>query len=237
MGIMTQDRDTVPATVAGPAPTPTPVAAPEAALSLQQAHIVEAAPSGLCRVRLADRTEATATLAPSCLVRPESGDTVMLAIAGDETRYVLAVLARRDDMPTVLATPGPLHLAPGTGDLVLNTQESLILRAGEAALLTAPAVQMVGGEATLRMRSLLGEIEETDLKLGRLRLFARQIHSVADHLVQKLKTALRLVDETDRVEAGAIEQSATGVMSQRGRVVFTSAREDVRIDGERIHIG
>lgn len=224
MATLTQERDARTASPAG-------------ALALQQARILEVTAFGTCRVRLADGTEESAALAPSCLVLPTVGDTVMLAIASPASRYVLAVLARASEGPTVLATPGALHLAPGTGDLVLNTQESLVLRAGETALLTAPAVQMVGGDATVRMRSLLGEIEETDLKLGRLRLFAQQVHSVAGHLVQKLKTALRLVDETDRTEAGAIEQSASGVMSQRGRVVFTSAREDVRIDGERIHIG
>ena len=86
----------------------------------------------------------TAGIAPSCLVRPEPGDRVLVWRRGREERIAVAVLERKVAAAAVLESPTGLVLeAPR----VSVRAERLHLRAGEL-LTSARAVHEVSGVTT-----------------------------------------------------------------------------------------
>jgi hypothetical protein len=66
---------------------------------------------------------------------------------------------------------------------------------------------------------------------------ARTLRRTADVELSHAKTASRTVDGTETVIAGELMQEARTALAQRAGLVMVDAREDVRINGERITMG
>ena len=101
---------------------------------------------------------ARAVLAPSCLVRPEPGDRVLVWRTGRE-RIALAVLERRGPRVLAVATPGELSLE---ATRIVVRAQSLQLQAGEL-LTSAEAVHEVSRISTRSAELRVAEIG-TDIR-------------------------------------------------------------------------
>jgi len=158
--------------------------------------------------------------ATSCLVEPATGDTV-LAVTTAAGTFVLAILERPTDSPAVLSVPDA-----GTATLA---QDNLTIR---CETLTVDA-----GTTTLRSRVAQVAGQALQAVAERLDVVARTLRRSADHELSHAKTASRTVEGTETVTAGELMQEARTALAQRAGIVMVDAREDVRINGERITMG
>lgn len=193
----------------------------------------------LVRGRSAERRARRAT---SCLLDPAVGDRVLVAVVdGGAEAFVLAVLER----------PGEVgERAPATvsveGDLALKAVGGRVeITASEGVSMVSPAdVSVVSGELRVRSPSasllldgvtFLGKAVRAEL--GRAMVSAEALDQRVGRLTQRLKRALRFVEEGEHVRAESLDYAAEKSVNLRGENTIVTAKELVKVDGGQIHLG
>lgn len=149
-----------------------------------------------------------ASRAFGCLVEPRVGDLVMLGDDGDGGSYILSVVER----PTA---PGQRQSA----DLSVEGCETLSLSSRELSIQGSKAVAVRSG----------GDLELVSLG-GALRMAAADIvSSAASSIVQLAQHWMG--------RAAQISLDASALLRTHGRHHVMTASQEMRIDGERIHMG
>jgi len=175
---------------------------------------------GLSVVLAAGSRRITARRATSCLVEPVPGD-LLAAIDTADGCYVTAVLDRPSEAGAVLSVPGTASATLAQPELKIVC-ETLAVEAGRADLRTRLA--QVAGQT-------LSAVAE------RLDLVARVLRRTADQEFSHAKVATRNVEGVETVSAGELMLEGRSVLAQRAGIILLDAREDVRVNGERITMG
>ena len=170
----------------------------------------------------------------SCLVRPEPGDTALVAWH-EGGGAIIAILERPDASAMTLALPVAATVSAPA--LSLQAAAELGLRAGERVSVGAPELAVTAAESRLAVASVEAHGRDWSLRLNRLSVWADTLHSVARSLLQKLGVSVRVVEGVDQASVGDSLQTVRNTYSLRTQQALLSARQDVRIDGERIHMG
>lgn len=162
-----------------------------------------------------------AVQATSCLLAPVIGDTV-LVYGGPEQSFMLSVLARE---ATVTAEIG----VTGAKDVALTTKGSLAL--------SAPDVKVSARRLTVLTESLM----QTGKQL--VTNFSRSLETYVDKMVNArtitttAQSRSSAIKETETLKAGILVQNIDSVATQNSDVSLITAKEDVRLDAERVSIG
>ncbi|MEQ8398375.1 DUF3540 domain-containing protein [Thalassobaculum sp.] len=162
----------------------------------------------------------SARLAASCLLQPAEGDSV-LAVRTAADVFVLAILERRSETAATLSVPG--------ADSVTLAQPQLALR--------CDTLEVDAKRTTLRSQVAQVAGRTLSAVAERLDVVARTLRRSADHEFSHAKTASRTVEGAENITAGEMMLEARSALSQRAGIVLVDAREDVRVNGERITMG
>ncbi len=175
--------------------------------------------------------------AVSCLIKPLPGDKVL--VVGDFVHgfYILAVLEREETQKQTLEFHGEVDLKVEDGRLTIAAQEGMSLAAAKDISLAARELNIHSLESEVSIHDLvfnggfwLGQVE-------RVRFLATTLDSVIERLSQRIKRSYRTVEEIDQLRAGRLDYLIDKLLSLRGKYSMLTAKEDVKIDGERIHMG
>lgn len=221
------------------APAATYAAALAASPAPAGATLVEGVVRTVAPVWLIDTGDGDCSAVPaaSCLVRPEPGDKVLLCRVGGDRGYILAVLERAAAAtPVTVAAPDGLAFEADRGDVTVRAGGNVTLIGTEAMTLATARLTVRATTATIIADEALADAERLTARTGRLTLVAERVDQMVDHLTARFNHVLRLVTGVDRTQATTIAHEAREELSLRGQRAFISAREDVRIDGERIHL-
>lgn len=205
-----------------------------------------ASPSGLIQARVVDAGEDicrlagssgsfTARRAASCLLQPAAGDTVLLAEAGGSL-WVLAVLVRGDS-PAVLPLPADSTLKVSQGGLKIAVQEELTLAAGKQLSAVAPEVSVQAARAGFSLGVLQLAAGLVDAAVDQVKTVATLLDTAAERVRLKAGSTHRQVQDLEHVQAGQLNVAVKTVLNLRGKHTVMSAESEVRLDGERIHLG
>ena len=160
--------------------------------------------------------------AASCVLEPAPGDTVLaIGVEADAGAFVIAILDRPAGAEAVLSVPGAAETALVQDRLALRC-ERLTVDAGDATL-RGRVARVAGG--------VLAAVAE------RIDVVARTLRRSADHELSRAGNATRTVDGAETVTAGEMMIEARTALGQRAGIVLVDAREDVRMNGERITMG
>jgi len=169
-----------------------------------------------------DGEEIFARQAASCLLSPAIGDKVLVCLAGDEA-FVLSVLVRAEEARTPeVRVPGAACLRVTAENELEFSSKVMRLKAGKLALLTDVLAQSAGS-VTLHAKRLVETVVEK--------------FSSARTLTVKAENRSASISKTDTVAAGALVQKIDGVALQNSEITLINAKQDVRVDGERISLG
>ena len=173
----------------------------------------------------------------SCLVVPEAGDLVLVALSPAEGAFVLAVLRRETGAGTALAVDGDLDVRLTSGRFRVAAQEGVELVSARAVSVVAAGldVNAAEGNVVLQRLSFLGDAVRAEI--DRVKLFAGRFDSVLDRLSQRVKRSYRTVEEMDQLRAERIDYTAEKTMSLHAEHTLVTADELVKLDGEQIHLG
>ncbi len=180
---------------------------------------VISAENGLLRVCLAQGQVLELKRAAACLIEPEAGDSVLVYDPGAGQGYVLSVLEKQQP-DSKLAFPGDVRVS--ARNLHLNAEDTLNLEARQ-------------GQARFVFFGLVAA--SLDAKVQKVVSVCDAIRSTARSCVQHLRDSFRRVDNVDSVEAARIRQRATKRYTLDAADATLRAENDMKMDGERIHIG
>ncbi|HEY3646310.1 MAG TPA: DUF3540 domain-containing protein [Gammaproteobacteria bacterium] len=203
------------------------------ASGLIQARVVDAG-EDICRL-VGSSGGFTARRAASCLLQPAAGDTVLAAEVGGSL-WVLAVLVR-GDTPAVLPLPADSTLKVAQGGLKLAVQEELTLAAGRQISAVAPEVSVQAARAGFSLGVLQIAAGLVDAAVDQVKTVAELLDTVAQRVRLKAGSSHRQVQDLDHLQAGQLNYAVKTVLNLRGKHAVMSAESEVRLDGERIHLG
>jgi len=180
--------------------------------------------------------EYEARRAVSCLVEPELGDRVLLALH-DEGCHVLAVLDREGEAPTRLVAQGDLELHAPCGRVTVTGQEGIdLITPGESAI-AAGKVRVAATEASLTVETLTYLGAAVVARVDRIKTVAKEVESVAERWVQRLERAYRFIAQSEQVRAEYLEYSASTAINLQAQTTIMTSGELTKIDGAQIHVG
>jgi len=171
---------------------------------------------------------ASVMLAVSCLLTPETGDTVLIAPLGGRC-VILAVIDRQPGTAARLAVPGTDAVSLEAPDLSLTASRSLSVRSStvsvdsEAADLRVTRTKLIG-RTVLAVARTLETVSDT------LRNVARQMTVRTDERVTAIAG-------TDSYKAGQQVSDVETVQINTSKQTVIVGEEDVRLDAKRITMG
>ncbi|XXT22832.1 DUF3540 domain-containing protein [Sorangium sp. So ce429] len=174
--------------------------------------------------------------AVSCLVEPELGDRVLVALH-DAGCHVLAVLDREGDAPTRLVAEGDLELSAPAGRVTVTAGEGVRLVTPAEATVAAGKVRVAAGEASLAIGAMTYVGERLVAQVDRVKTVARSVESIADRWVQRLDRAYRFIAESEQVRTQYYEVTAKAAVNIKAQATLVSSGALTKIDGGQIHLG
>lgn len=186
----------------------------------------------------AGRGELTARQALGCVVRPETGDRVLLSVDGAGEAWVLAVLSRPEPgRPTEVVLPGDVRLHAEQGELSLSSRTDVTVAAGKGLHLASDRVDLSARRAEVRVEKtrLLGRVLSAQIK--RVRCVGDSVESVFRRATQRLKDSFRFVAEHDEVQAGSSRRLVEETLTVHAKNEIHMAEDMVKMDADQVHLG
>lgn len=175
--------------------------------------------------------------AVSCLLTPKIGDQVLVAFNSGGDAYVLAILEREDRTAHQIELKGEVQLRVRQGRLKITSQEGLDLASARDIRTMSEDVNInaVKGRVSLHEGWFQGGFMR--VQVGNLKWLADSVEGMVERLTQRVKRLYRTVEEFEQVRAGRVDYLVRKLLSFRSRYTVMTSKEDVKVDGERIHIG
>lgn len=185
---------------------------------------------------LTDRGIVSVSVAFSCLVNPEVGDQVLMNSTATDS-HILAILARPtgDDMD--LCFPGNAVLESRLGQINVRAGKGMKLTTAEDIQLTSTALNLTAVDANVYTAHLNISGDKLVSRWREVRTVSEALHMVVDTVTQKIKNSFRTVDGVDQQSSLNFMQTVKKTLSIRSHHAVITARKDMKIDGERIHMG
>jgi len=174
--------------------------------------------------------------AASCMLAPEPGDEVLIALEGERAGWVLAVLQRASDSPARLCVGDNAELAV-SGKLRIMAGEELALMSPKRLQVSSRAIQLSAklAEAAVDQVSAVGANLQTHF--GQVRTLADKMDHVATRLVQRIKRRYQFIEDSDQLRAREVDMRANELLSMQGKQTVLTAEQVVKVDGDQVHVG
>lgn len=177
-----------------------------------------------------------AGVAFSCLVTPEPGDQVLFS-RSERSCYVLAILERSSGKNMQMDFPGDVRLKTANGRMDLAAATDLNLVAGEKGSLTGSTTALAGTTVHVTAGELSAQADAINTHAKTANVFIDAVDVVARRITQRAENVMRWVEQIETLHIGSLIQHVRRAMLSHSYHASITASKDVRIDGERIHMG
>lgn len=154
-----------------------------------------------------------ATLAPSCLIQVQVGDSVACAFSAQGPAYILAILERLDP----------------SSDLVLSADSPISVQAPQINL-AASKLNLVADELVINVGLLKRLIERAEDVVGSL-------VASFDSIFIRAARSIRRVEELDELSAGHVKIDSPALVEISGEVTTIAGEELIKMQSQQIHMG
>lgn len=200
----------------------------------EKGTVLEATAIGLFVETPSGRFEAARAI--SCLVAPEPGDEVLLAVPPEGSLYVLAVLARSSSAPISLRMDRDASLE-SEGTLRLSATSKVEIRSpGEVETVARKvSTRAVEGEMAIDRFAFISSVVSAHTR--EIKGVLGMVDTVLERLSQKMKRSYRYVEELDMTRAGQVDLRAKRSMSLHAQNTQLHAEQLVKVQADQIHLG
>jgi hypothetical protein len=177
----------------------------------------------------------TCRRAASCLLAPDVNDLALLWRGSREAIFIFGILVKESSSGRI-DLPGEAVIGNDEGTIALRSGKVLVEAAREVTM-TAPKVMQGGEEGEMRFSRFLFSSSRADMKMDSVLVVASRVRSLVGRLTQRIRDSFRRVERIDHVRAAYLDQEADVRYSVRAGHAAITAEQEVKIDGDKIHIG
>ena len=176
-----------------------------------------------------------AKVALSCLARPRAGDRVIVQCFSNEERIVTAVVDS-DDSQVEIHSDRDMVISC-VGRFRINADEELVLTGQNKIQAKTQQFEVKTATMIVKASMFSGAIKEISVIGGTIESVFKRMKTSTIDCFQSAKNLFRQTQETECVQSGSFAQKVSGSHLSEATYVAVLAKKDVRVDGERIHIG
>lgn len=178
-----------------------------------------------------------ASVAFSCLVKPKVGDNVMFSHVENHGTVILAIITRTDSQALELNFKGDVMLASEKGKLSLHAGQEVNITSNKNINLLSHAMSFISETGLFNIRKAKVNGDTLTSTISAITTLAKSIDIVADRLTQSLKYSIRNIKGMDQTKAGDVLLSVKNLFSLRSKQAALLAKNDLKVDAKRIHMG
>jgi hypothetical protein len=184
-----------------------------------------------------DTRQYHAVRAFSCMVEPMVNDIVLFSTDAAMQCHILAIIERPDRTETRLAFPGDVTLNAGQGRVHLNGQQGISINSQQDINVATEEYTLIANKALFGVRSITAIGSKLVSKISNVQTIADTVETVASNLLQKLKNSFRQIEGVDQLKTQDSIHTVRNLYSMRTTQAAILAKKDIKVDGERIHMG
>jgi hypothetical protein len=175
--------------------------------------------------------------AVSCLVTPQQKDKVLMMGHFSEGLYILAVLEREAGQKQTLSFQGDVDLTVKGGRLTIAADQEMRFSSARDIDLASPELNVHSLQSEVHIHRLIFSGNFWLGQVDKIKLIVSAFDTLIERLTQRVKRSYRTVEELDHLKAGRLDYVVDKLLSLRAKYSMLTAKEDVKIDAERIHMG
>lgn len=172
--------------------------------------------------------------AASCLLQPEVDDKVLLSMTDGEL-YILAIL-EKSSQKSKLKFKGDVCLESDAG-LSLSSAKALQLTSLQSVSQIAPEINTLSKKHTLTTEQLSAHSQKMTVKSEQVQAHVKELHGMFERVYQKADQVIRWVETIETLNIGNWVQNIKGTLNSRAKNQVITAKGDIKVDAERIHMG
>ena len=155
-----------------------------------------------------------------CPFTPIIDDWVMFVRCANRGVFIINILQRQHDQSAVIANKNGIEL-----------------QSKQKIKISAHDINMTSSNTQVVSQQYSHTSQKLHIKSDTTQFYSRTVESVSERLVQKVKDSFKVIERLEQVSANDIIQNIKNAFIQRSRQVDISAKSDVKINGDRIHMG
>lgn len=156
----------------------------------------------------------------SCPYNPAIGDWVSMIQAPDNHIFILAILRRTSDQ---VAT--------------LSNDHGLRIETNQAVSIHSESLELVNASTRITALDTRLQGQRLDIHTGQASFNASKATTVVGKMLSRFQDSVRIIERLEQIKANDLIQNVRNLFMQRSRQADISAEKDVKINGERIHMG
>jgi hypothetical protein len=175
--------------------------------------------------------------AASCLLRPAIGDMVLVSGPDERRLYLTAVAEQANPGVSHINVAGDLTLASDTGTVSVESPTRLQLSGREQLQLDTAQLRLDAQRADCQVGHMTYQGVEARATVLNMRIIGRVYEAIVDRLVHLSKSAFRMTEGVDQVQAGQIDYQASEMARLHGKNTVVTAKGLIKADAKQIHMG
>jgi hypothetical protein len=178
----------------------------------------------------------SARKAYSCLIVPRVGDRVMVnSVEGDY--FILAILERPGHQDMTLEFPSSVQMDVKAGGIGIAASENIDVLTSSSCNLMANDLNFSSLSMKLQTGTLTSQTQKIEAHTRDIHLFAEMLNTVAERVTQRAGMVVRWVETMETLNIGNLIQKIRHNYTTHADQAVITAKSDMRIDAERIHMG
>lgn len=172
----------------------------------------------------------------SCLVTPEAGDKVLVNQCQQQS-YIIAIVERPNNNDATVAFAGNAKLEAPNGDIQLTSSGTINLTSAQQTQITTSELTLHSVNTKVTSENIAVTGDKLTSHWQQANFITKALNLVTESLTQRIKNSFKTVEGIEQKKSLNYLQSVDKTLSIRSRDSVITARKDVKIDGERIHMG
>ena len=172
--------------------------------------------------------------AASCLLVPDIGDKVLVNSIDGEI-YILAVLEKKSQQ-SKLSLKGDVTLE-SEGCLSVTSAKAMQLTSLESLSQVSPIITALSKTHQLTTEQLSTHSQKITVNSGQAQVNIKEVHGMFERVYQKADQVIRWVETIETLNIGNWVHNIKGTLNSRANNQIITAKSDVKVDAERIHMG
>ena len=155
-----------------------------------------------------------------CPFTPITDDFVMFVRCSNRGVFIINILQRKHSQCAVI-----------------SSEHGIALQSNKKIDISANDINMTSQNSQVTSQQYSHTSQKLDIKSDSTLFYSRTVESISERLVQRVKDSFKIIERIEQINAQDIIQNIKNAFIQRSRQVDISAKSDVKINGDRIHMG